>query len=111
MIIMSNVSRVIGTIEIECPKCKNMTSYRKILFDNAGEFGECMKCGGLTYTKVINGISKNPQNPSGVKCPYCDSKNVKKISELSKFKSIFVLGLFSNKINKQWHCNDCKSNF
>ena len=55
---MSNVSRVIGTIEIECPKCKNMTSYRKILFDNAGEFGECMKCGGLTYTKVINGISK-----------------------------------------------------
>ncbi len=108
---MSSASRIIGTIEIECPKCKNMTSYRKILFDNAAEFGECTKCGELTYNKVINGISKNPQNPCGVRCPYCNSKNVKKISGLSKFKSITIFGLLSNKINKKWHCNDCKSNF
>lgn len=108
---MSNISQTIGTIEIECPKCKNHTSYRKILFNNAGEFGECTNCGGLTYTKVINGISQNPQNTQSIRCPYCNSTNVKKISGLSKFSNIAIFGLLSNKINKQWHCNDCKSNF
>ncbi|WP_346683911.1 hypothetical protein [Anaerostipes butyraticus] len=47
-----------------------------------------------------------------VKCPYCGSKDVKKISGLSKAGSVAMFGVFAmGKVSKQWHCNNCKSNF
>lgn len=48
---------------------------------------------------------------SQVRCPYCNSTNVNKISALSKSASIIGFGILSKKIGKQWHCNDCKSDF
>ena len=45
------------------------------------------------------------------KCPFCGSTNVKKISMTGKALSIGTFGLFSKKIGKQWHCNNCKSDF
>lgn len=45
----------------------------------------------------------------GVKCPYCSSANVKKISAASRAMSVSALGAASGKIGKQWHCNNCKS--
>ena len=44
-------------------------------------------------------------------CPYCKSTNVKKISLTGKALSIGTLGILSKKIGKQWHCNNCKSDF
>ena len=46
-----------------------------------------------------------------VECPYCKSKNPQKISSIGKGISILTLGLLSSKIGKQWHCNNCGSDF
>lgn len=46
-----------------------------------------------------------------VHCPYCNSTNVNKISSTKKAASIIGFGILSNKIGKQWHCNNCKSDF
>ena len=42
-------------------------------------------------------------------CPTCSSTNIKKISGLSKAGSVFLWGVFSRKVHKQWHCNSCGS--
>lgn len=46
-----------------------------------------------------------------VRCPYCNSVDVSKISTLGRAASVGVFGLASKKIGKQWHCNHCKSDF
>lgn len=47
-----------------------------------------------------------------VECPYCHSTNTKKISVMSKASSVALVGIFAmGKVNKQWHCNQCKSDF
>ena len=46
-----------------------------------------------------------------VKCIYCGSTNVKKISGLSKAGSVAMWGIFSKKVHKEWHCNNCGSDF
>lgn len=46
-----------------------------------------------------------------VRCPYCNSVNVSKISTLGRAASVGAFGLASKKIGKQWHCNSCKSDF
>lgn len=80
----------------KCKKCGNVKSYKKIL--NNVEYGECAKCGNITYSKT--------------KCPYCNSTNVKKISTTSKIGSVALFGVFAaGKVAKEWHCNDCKSDF
>lgn len=49
---------------------------------------------------------------SSPKCPYCNSTNVKKITMTSKVTHGAIFGLFgARKILKQWHCNNCKSDF
>lgn len=107
---MSQYSKIIGTIEIECPNCGHNQSYKKILFDGVAEFGVCMKCGTSTYNKPLKGISLN-KTPT-VECPYCHSTDTKKISGISKAGSIALFGVFSlGKVAKQWHCNHCKSDF
>lgn len=52
------------------------------------------------------------QYRNNAECPYCHSKNTKKISELSKAASVAMFGVFAvGKVSKQWHCNNCKSDF
>lgn len=47
-----------------------------------------------------------------IECPYCHSKDTKKISNLSKASSIVFFGIFAlGKTSKQWHCNRCNSDF
>lgn len=52
------------------------------------------------------------QYHNNAECPYCHSKNTKKISGLSKAGSVALWGVFAlGKTSKQWHCNNCKSDF
>lgn len=51
------------------------------------------------------------QNSNKIKCPYCSSTNVEKISVTSRIVSTGIFGLGSKKIGKQWHCKNCKSDF
>lgn len=47
-----------------------------------------------------------------IHCPYCNSTNVKKITTTSKAVHTAIFGIFSmGRNSKQWHCNDCKSDF
>ena len=43
------------------------------------------------------------------KCPTCGSTNIKKISGLAKAGSVAMFGILSRKVHKQWHCNNCGS--
>lgn len=54
----------------------------------------------------------NQQQTGKVECPYCHSTNTKKISGMSKAGSVALWGVFAaGKVSKQWHCNNCKSDF
>ncbi len=55
----------------------------------------------IPEAKKITGIT--------VKCLYCQSTNTKKISNVSKAGSVAVFA--AGKVSKQWHCNNCKSDF
>jgi len=47
-----------------------------------------------------------------IHCPYCNSTNVKKITTTSKAVHTAIFGIFSmGRNSKQWHYNDCKSDF
>ena len=46
-----------------------------------------------------------------VNCPYCKSTDVKIVSSSSRILSTLTFGLAGKKIGKQWHCNNCKSDF
>lgn len=46
-----------------------------------------------------------------VECPYCHSKDTKKISTTSKVVNTAIWGIFGTKRHKQWHCNSCSSDF
>lgn len=49
---------------------------------------------------------------NNAECPYCHSKNTKKISTLSKAGSVALFGVFAiGKTSKQWHCKNCGSDF
>lgn len=56
--------------------------------------------------------SKKVEEDNQVHCPYCNSTNIKKITTGSKVTHTALFGIFSMSRNsKQWHCNDCKSDF
>lgn len=57
----------------------------------------------------ISDLKKDIRIQSQVHCPYCNSTNVNRISSTKKAMSIIGFGILSNKIGKQWHCNNCKS--
>ena len=40
-------------------------------------------------------------------CPTCRSHNIEKISTLNRATSIYLCGIFSSKINKQFVCKNC----
>jgi len=106
---MSQYSNTIGSTKITCQNCGHEESYIKILTETNTEFGECKKCGKMTYVKPNDNAR---ENRSVVKCPYCNSTNTRKISSVSKAGSFALFGIFAiGKSTKQWHCNDCKSDF
>lgn len=43
------------------------------------------------------------------KCPTCGSPKIHKISTASKVASVALVGIFSRKVHKQWHCDNCGS--
>ena len=43
------------------------------------------------------------------KCPTCGSPKIHKISTASKIASVALVGIFSRKVRKQWHCDNCGS--
>ena len=64
------------------------------------------------YNRRINYVPIEYSSSHAIKCPYCQSANTKKISATSKASSVALFGIFAmGKVSKQWHCNDCNSDF
>lgn len=98
-------------VDIKCPKC----GFEKSFFRSNDylDTAYCPRCGESTY---LNEEGKKPvqpvYDPSSVECPYCHTKNTRKISKLSKAGSAALFGVFAlGKVTKQWHCNNCGSDF
>lgn len=71
---------------------------------------------GTAHTAINNRVNNqlNSQKAMNMqsfipKCPTCQSTDIKKISTASKAGSVFMWGLLSQKVKKQWHCNNCGS--
>lgn len=60
---------------------------------------------------LVFGLGENKTNVS-VRCPYCNSYNTTKISNMSKAVSSALIGVHAVARNsKEWHCNNCGSDF
>ena len=119
--------------DFECPICRNKLINTNItiedyqVIDNVSDdvtFLEAMielkKNDPIEYQLKMSQFKANlgqqesnkpKEEDNKVHCPYCNSTNVNKISGLSKVGSVAMFGIFSRKVHKQWHCNDCKSDF
>lgn len=57
-------------------------------------------------------LSSQSQVKPIIECPYCHSTNTKKITNTSKAVHTALFGIFSiGRNSKQWHCNNCGSDF
>ena len=56
-------------------------------------------------------INKTELQKPIVECPYCKSTNTSKISTTSKAVNTVLFGILGTKRYKEWHCNECGSNF
>ncbi|MDE5802383.1 MAG: hypothetical protein K2I22_05635 [Lachnospiraceae bacterium] len=79
---------------------KEILAKQSIKFEAALEHGKT----------ILEGRDKG--NKFGVECPYCHATNVKKITNTSKAVHTAIFGIFSvSRNSKQWHCNQCNSDF
>ena len=68
--------------------------------------------GNMDQVNPSYGLGKCVDNTTpDVTCPYCQSTKCSRISILGRIVSVEFWGLASNKLGKQWHCEDCGSNF
>ena len=90
---------------LRCPICGG-------IYDRRDGDTICFTCGEkLIPEREYKGQPVYGSGSSKVTCPYCNSSNCKKISGVSKATSVAMFGIFSQKVKKQWHCNNCKSDF
>ncbi len=62
--------------------------------------------------KIDPPIKESPFNTKPViECPYCHSVDTKKITSASKVVNTAIFGILGTKRYKQWHCNNCNSDF
>lgn len=107
-----------------CPKCNKMCFYNaaeefsticpdcNIEMRNMGsEFvdSELEKKKSERFRKALKQALENPEPL--IYCPYCNSVDTSKISTTSKVVNTAIFGIFGTKRHKQWHCNNCKSDF
>lgn len=57
------------------------------------------------------GTEYTPPSYSRIKCPTCQSTNVKKLDVIDRGVSIALVGLASNKLGKSFKCRDCGMTF
>ena len=107
-----------------CPKCNQGYFFNKAeefsticpdcnieMRDMGSEFvdSEVEKKKSERFQKRMQQALQNPVPL--VYCPYCNSVNTSKISTTSKVVNTAIFGIFGTKRHKQWHCNQCGSDF
>ena len=95
------------------PKYKSVNDYLLTKHKRDEKYPKILQC--AEKFQDINPSYINPvSQPTTltIACPYCRSTNCKKISEFSKALSVGLFGIFAlGKASKQWHCNNCNSDF
>ena len=62
--------------------------------------------------KFVSEFEQQPLDESQITCPYCHSTNVQKITMGKKVVKGWLWGAAAlSTLTKEWHCNNCKSNF
>ena len=85
-----------------CPLCKVEMEFQ-LNIDSDTELAAINKAKQAQQEAIAHG--------RGAECPYCKSRDTKKISATGRMFSASLFGLGSDKIGKQWHCNNCNSDF
>ena len=80
---------------------KSSPNFDQSAWDNRVNYQKTRK----HYDDILRNEIKEQSNVP--KCPTCQSTNIKKISGLSKAGSVAMFGIFSQKVKKQMHCNNC----
>jgi len=89
----------------ECIDIKNSFATNKavVVIEESRVTSESHPTGAYFGNTVLS------ENPS---CPYCHSPDVKKITMTKKLAKGWVFGLAAaSTLTKEWHCNNCKSDF
>ena len=84
-------------------------NFDQYYFDNAIDIKEQKHA--EFQAKINHGKAILQEQRRQVKCTYCGSTNVRKIGYISRGISTHLWGIASKKIAKQWHCNNCGSDF
>lgn len=66
---------------------------------------------GIKFISSYKYLNRKLKTYPVIICPYCHSGNTIKITTLNRAGSIMLTGVASGKIGKQWHCNNCNSDF
>lgn len=88
---------------IVCPFCKanQVSSDENVQTNHVEKFLKKYPNG-----RTIPIWQREKQQPI-IKCPNCNSINTKPITLKNRFNSVFLLGIYSNKINKSYECKNC----
>ncbi len=108
-----------------CAKCKksfSLATYplariENYVFIGSENYDTCRQCGNELKNHIL---SKRPEDwvdtrplvrttENIPKCPTCSSTNIRKLSATSKLVDVAVWGVLSRKAHKQWHCDNCGS--
>lgn len=104
--------------KINCPQCGVLIAETTRICPNCGfggiasyllELEREKRLKSKNYSHNVDTYSTQNITNNVPRCPTCQSTNIKKISGLSKAGSVAMWGIFSRKVHKQWHCNNCGS--
>lgn len=65
----------------------------------------------VSRDEILSGRLNDSSSYLTVTCPYCQSTNTTKISTTAKVANTALFGIFGTKRHKNYHCNNCKSDF
>lgn len=94
-------------IEHKCPNCGQEMEFWCIEEVDI-ETGKTVN--NKTTTEDID-IKRIVTGKPTVTCPYCNSTNTTKITATSKVLNTALFGFLGTKRLRNYHCNDCKSDF
>lgn len=111
-----------------CPECNNKINddaktckfcnfdigmykqaYNRIYAEKLGRLNALENTKNQPY--VVYSTVTHEQSVHKVRCPYCNSENLTRITSFDKVVNIAMFGLLGNKRKYQWHCNNCKTNW
>ena len=94
-------------INTKCKMCGN-----EMIYDYSKKYNPNNGIKAIKHSSMNNNNTEffKPKEPI-VTCPYCHTTNVKKITTTSKVVNTAIFGIFGTKRHKQWHCNNCGSDF